>query len=79
MEPALIGVKHLQTRFKDVARAAQKGQSFLVMKHTTPLFRIEPVTKKKEPRYTIDDIMTIRFTSRDRNLSKKIDTYLYNV
>ncbi|MBI4599764.1 hypothetical protein HY732_02475 [Candidatus Uhrbacteria bacterium] len=79
MEPALIGVKHLQTRFKDVTRAAQKGQSFLVMKHTTPLFRIEPVTKKKEARYTLDDLMTIRFTSRDRNLSKKIDDYLYNV
>ncbi|MDP2630695.1 MAG: hypothetical protein Q8P56_04775 [Candidatus Uhrbacteria bacterium] len=79
MEPALIGVKHLQTRFKDVARAAQKGQSFLVMKHTTPLFRIEPVSKKKDAKYTIDDLMSLRFKSHDPNLSKKIDEYMYHV
>jgi antitoxin (DNA-binding transcriptional repressor) of toxin-antitoxin stability system len=79
MEQTMIGVKHLQTKFAAVARAAQRGQSFLVMKHTTPLFRIEPVEKRQEPRYTIDDLKAIRFTSRDRNLSKKIDAYLYNV
>lgn len=73
MEPVLIGVKHLQTRFKDVARAAQKGQSFLVMKHTTPLFRIEPVTKKEQSCYTINDMTSIRFKSRDKNLSKKVN------
>lgn len=75
----MIGVKHLQTRFAEVTRAVQKGESFIVMKHTQPLFRIEPVAKKEQPRYTINDVMSIRFKSRDKNLSKKIDACLYNV
>ncbi len=79
MNQKMIGVKHLQTRFSEVTRAVQKGESFIVMKHTQPLFRIEPVTKKEQPRYTINDLMSIKFKSRDKNLSKKIDTYLYNV
>lgn len=78
MEPKIIGVREFHQNFKKVAMAAKRGTRFIVTAHRTPVFRIEPM-EKREPKYTLKDLMDIRFHDPDRNLSKKIDEIVYDL
>ncbi|MBI4359998.1 MAG: hypothetical protein HY564_02810, partial [Candidatus Jacksonbacteria bacterium] len=77
----VIGVKQLHTDFKKITEQARRGKSFLVVRHRTPLFRIEPPVSrdKKKKKYTLEDLEKIHFTGKDRFLSKKIDRIVYGI
>lgn len=79
MEPKIIGVKQLYRELPKIARAAKRGQSFLVVKHATPLFRIEPILPARPKKYTLKDFEKIQFRGGDPDLSKNIDKILYGV
>ena len=80
MAEIVIGVKQFHTDFKQIAERAQRGTSFLVVRHRIPLFRIEPIAKKpQKKKYTMKDFEKIRFTDKDPDLSKHIDRIVYGV
>ena len=70
----VIGVKQFHREFKTIAREAHRGKSFLVMRHSEPLFRIEPAAQK--PQKGLEAFFNIHFRG-DKNLSKNIDKILY--
>ncbi len=81
METQIIGIKQLYTGLKDITEQVRFGQSFLVVKNSKPVFRIEPVEKTVQPRkkYTLKDLEKITFSSDDPDLSKKVDEIVYGV
>lgn len=74
----IIGVKQLYKKLGTIANRTRKGESFVVMKHTTPLFRVVPYEEDtgRNP-YTLEDLMQLQFRSGEKNLSKKIDKIVY--
>ena len=76
--PEIIGVKQLYRNLGVIAKRTRKGESFVVMKHTTPLFRVVPYEEDAESKpYTLGDLMQLQFRSGEKNLSKKIDKIVY--
>lgn len=81
----IIGVRELTRNMKTISRATKRGASFLVMRNTEPLFRIEPIADEKKQenipagKYTLKDLMGIRFRSGEKDLSKRIDEIVYGV
>ena len=73
----IIGIKELQGNLKRVADAAQRGETFTVVRDSKPVFRIEPIVGRKTGKYTLKDLLSIRFNSGEKNLSKRIDKILY--
>ena len=73
----IIGIKELQGNLKRVADAAQRGETFTVVRDSKPVFRIEPITGDKKGKYTLKDLLSIRFNSGEKNLSKRVDEILY--
>jgi antitoxin (DNA-binding transcriptional repressor) of toxin-antitoxin stability system len=77
MDAQIIGIKQLHKDLSKISEEAKRGQSFIVVKNSKPVFRIEPVGSLVRPRYTIKDFEKIRFKSNDKNLSRHIDKILY--
>ena len=76
MQEQTIGVRELYTSIPKIARATNKGASFVVVKHAKPLFRIEPfLTRKKE--YTRADFKKLQFKGGGKYTSRDIDTIMY--
>ena len=73
----IIGIKELQGNLKRVADAAQRGETFTVVRDSKPVFRIEPVVARTGKKYTKKDLLSIRFHSGEKNLSKRIDEIVY--
>lgn len=80
MEPTIIGIKQLHKELTKVAHAAQRGKSFLVVRHAKPVFRIEPAMPAgKRKKYQLSDLLALRFHSGDKNLSQKVDEIVYGI
>lgn len=79
MKLQIIGVKQLYKQLKQISQSALAGQSFLVVKNSKPVFRIEPIEHEKVEKYSLDDFKKLQFTMKhkDKILSKKIDTIVY--
>lgn len=78
-EEVAIGIKQLHKDLKRVTQSAANGKTFIIMNHTKPLCRIGPIPKQKKKKYTLNDLLSIRFDNDDKDLSKKIDHYVYGV
>jgi len=79
MEAQIIGVKQLHKNLKQISEAAMDGESFLIVRNSKPVFRIEPIEEIVKKKHTIDDLWKIRFKGKDKNLSKNIDKVLYKL
>jgi len=77
MEPQIIGVKQLYKELKQISQAVQWGKTFLVVKNSKPVFRIEPVKKVARKEYSLRDFKKLQFTTSDKALSKRIDSIVY--
>ena len=84
----IIGVKELRTKLPAIARAVGRGERFLVMRHLTPLFRIEPPALAKISHPVEKERPTLAEAFKDlqwsdpkgdKNLSKNIDKIVYGV
>ena len=76
--PEIIGVKQLYKNLGAISRRARKGESFVVMKHTTPLFRVVPYEENVEKNlHTLADLTQLQFRSGEKNLGRKIDKIVY--
>ena len=79
MEAQIIGVKQLHKDLKRISEAEMSGESFLIVRNSKPVFRIEPIKKPIKKKHTIKDLWKIRFDGKDKNLSKNIDKILYKL
>jgi len=75
----IIGIKQLQTQLKKLTQQVQAGNSFIVVKNSKPVFRIEPIEGQRVKRYTLADLKKLQFRSGQKNLSKSIDSVIYGV
>jgi antitoxin (DNA-binding transcriptional repressor) of toxin-antitoxin stability system len=72
----ILGIKELQLNLKRVADAAQKGASFIIVRDSKPVFRIEPI-KNSGRSGTLEDSYKLLHFKGGKNLSKEIDEILY--
>jgi len=81
MERQIIGIKQLYRQLRQISQATVQGRSFLVVKNSKPVFRIEPIENIPQKRYSLEDFKKIQFTmkNKERNLSKHIDKIVYGV
>lgn len=79
MQDQIIGIKQLQTHLKQLTQQVQAGCSFIVVKNSKPVFRIEPIDGQQVGRYTLADLKRLQFRSGQKNLSKSIDRIVYGV
>ena len=77
MSPQIIGVKQLYKELKKISEAALHGQSFVVVKNSKPVFRIEPIEKTAAGKYSLQDFKKLQFKTSNRNLSKLVDKIAY--
>ncbi len=75
--PEIIGVKQLYKNLKKISQKVAKGESFVVVKHSEPIFKVVPYHKEKAKRYTLKDLKQLQFKSKDKRLSEKIDKLVY--
>ena len=74
----IIGIKELQGNLKRVADAAQRGETFIVVRDSKPVFRIEPILRVSGKKRTLSDLLkAARFSHPDPKLSQKIDEVAY--
>ncbi len=73
----IIGIKELQRSLKKVADAAGRGETFTVVRDSKPVFRIEPIAGRKTGKYRLKDLLSIRFNSGEKDLSKRVDEIVY--
>ncbi|MBU4332624.1 hypothetical protein KKD19_03080 [Patescibacteria group bacterium] len=76
-EAQIIGVKQLYTNLKKISQRTAKGESFIVVRRSQPLFRVIPYQKEESKKYTLKDLEKLQFNSGDKDLSKKIDEVVY--
>ncbi len=69
-----INIRELYRNLKKITERAEKGESFLVLKNSRPVFKIEPEQKKKP--FSIEELSKIRFKG-PKDLSKRIDEIVY--
>jgi hypothetical protein len=77
MEREIIGVKQLHRDFKMITQRSLRGESFLVVKNSKPIFTINPIGESKRKKYSLSDAKKIQFMARDKDLSKRIDKEIY--
>ncbi len=76
METQIIGVKQLHRDLKEISKMAVLGHSFIVVKNSKPVFRIEPYEEKNK-RFGLKDFRKFQFKSKDKKLSREVDKILY--
>jgi antitoxin (DNA-binding transcriptional repressor) of toxin-antitoxin stability system len=73
----ILGIKELQLNLKRVADAAQKGESFTIVRDSKPVFRIEPIAEAKRTGVLEDALKALSFKGGGKDLSSQIDEILY--
>ena len=82
----IIGVKELYKSINKIAEKTAKGESFVVVSRSKPIFDIHPHNQKKKWQFSNtslwEDFKDLQFSSlkdgkQDKNLSKKIDKIVY--
>ena len=79
MEAQIISIKQLHCQLKKVSEDVLRGKSFMVIRNSKPVFKIEPLENVKAKKYTIKDLEKIQFRDADKNLSEKIDKIVYKI
>lgn len=77
----IIGVKQLYKNLKKISQSVARGESFIVVKRSKPIFRVIPYQKKEiEKKYTLRDLKNLQFKKlkgKKERLSEKIDEIIY--
>jgi antitoxin (DNA-binding transcriptional repressor) of toxin-antitoxin stability system len=73
----ILGIKELQLNLKRVADAAQKGESFTIVRDSKPVFRIEPIKDSGRTGTWEDALKALSFKGGDKDLSQRIDEIVY--
>lgn len=79
MRLQIIGIKQLHKELKRISQRARQGESFLVVKNSKAVFKIEPIEPISEKRYTLEDFKKLQFETADKKLSEHIDEIVYGV
>ncbi len=82
MDTQIIGIKQLQSQLKRIADEALLGKSFTVVRNSQPVFKIEPVAKTEQKKYSLKDLSRLQEEigfNGGKNLSKDIDRIVYGL
>lgn len=72
-----MGARELVHNLKNVTQKVQQGQSFIVLKHRVPLFKIVPIQESPEKKFSLKNLSEITFSSSDPELSTQVDNIVY--
>lgn len=75
MQVQTISVRELHN-VPAIARGIRQGKSYVVVKHSKPLFNIVPTDKMQPKTHTMKDLLAISFKG-GKHLSRDIDKILY--
>ena len=81
MAYTIVGIKELHRDLVKITKKAGRGESFLVMKYSKPVFKIEPAETASTKKYQLEDLLNLRFQpkTKDKNISKNIDKIVYGI
>lgn len=71
-----VSTRDFLRNFKSFKARAGRGEHFAVMTNKEEAFRVEPPKVKRKKKYTMDDLLSIKFNG-PKNLSQDIDKILY--
>jgi len=74
-----IGMREFLRNTKAVKARVAAGETFEVLERTTPVFKIVPVTVPSKKKYTREDLRSLQFTSKTKDVSRNIDHYVYGM
>lgn len=87
--PEIIGVKELYKNLNKIYKRTAKGESFIVVKRSKPVFRVVPYKidikqkwERKNKKYTLKDLEKLQFSTLKgghTNLSERIDEIVYGL
>jgi len=78
MRERIVGIRQLHRDLTKIMKAVSKGDEFVVMRNSKPVFRIMPLERHPTPRlFTLKDLKKLQFHSGEKDLSKKIDEIVY--
>lgn len=72
-----IGMREFLRNIKDIRTSVSNGEEFEVLDHTTPVFRVVPISTPRKGKYTFADLSKLQFTTGSKTLAKDIDTLVY--
>ncbi len=77
--PQMIPMKELYGNLKKVGDAVESWTTFIVLKHSKPVYRITPIVQTKEKKYNIDDIDNFVYKSdnKETDLALNYKKYIY--
>ena len=75
----MISTKELYTSLKRVSDAVEAGTTFIVLKHSKPVYRISPILEEENKKYNIEDINKFIFKSKNKenDLALNYKKYIY--
>lgn len=79
MKTNIIGIKQLHQQLKQITQSVTAGESFIVVRNSQPVFRIEPLHTTAPKKYSLQDFKKIQVPGGDKNLSTKVDEIVYGV
>lgn len=80
MNATIIGIKQLHKQLADITQAVKNGESFIVVKHSKPVFKITPLDTSPPPKkYTLKDFEKLQTKGGDPHASKHIDKIVYGI
>lgn len=85
----IIGVKELYKNLNKIYKRTAQGESFIVVKRSTPVFRVIPYKaenekekEQKNKKYTLKDLRKLQFSTLrggHTNLSERVDEIVYGL
>lgn len=72
-----MSIKDLHINLKKIPDMVDSWDDILVLKNSKPAFRITSVRAKRWKKYTMNDLMKLQFSSKEKTLSLDMDKYIY--
>lgn len=77
-----ISTKELYSQLKTVSEKVQQGTTFIVLKHSKPVYKITPLEEstRKEKKYNLQNISDFIFTSKKKgkDLATTFKKHIYS-
>jgi len=78
MNHQIVGIRKLHKDLKTITEKVANGEEFLVVKNSKPAFKIVPIEGKKSGTvFSLKDFQDLQFSSKDKNLSEKINNIYF--
>jgi antitoxin (DNA-binding transcriptional repressor) of toxin-antitoxin stability system len=72
-----IGIREFQRNMAEISKRVEKGEEFIVMKHSEIVFKVIPGNKLKPAKKRFQWIEDLQFSSGENDTSQRVDEFAY--